>query len=167
VLAVYEPYPLDPDARVSSLTLTTSATAPVGTYSLTVTGSGSGAVSGTTTRSLTIAAATSPLQPKIQVWADDYEGLLYTVVGDRTPWILTVARGGGFTGNVSFSVEGLPLGATASFDPPTLEPGYTKTLVWLSATTLGLQSNITIRARGEGAPDAIAYFRFASAPPWT
>ena len=165
VMAVYEPFPLNPAGPLSSLTVTTSATAPVGVYPLTVTGSGSDAVSGTATATLTIAPAASPLQPNLQVWADAEEGgLLYTVAGDNWHWPITVKRSGGFTGGVSFSVEGLPVGATASFDPPTLEPGYTKTTVALSAATVGLESNITIRARGDGVPDATATYRFASAP---
>lgn len=168
VLAMIEPSAINGwimEFRPSVVTITASATSPVGTYPLIVTGSGTNVKTDTTTGSLTIVPATGTLQPNIEVWSENEDGDIYTVAGDRSPWMVTVKRGGGFTGDVRFSVEGLPSGATATFDPPSVAAGYTRTILWLQGSVQGA-SRMTIRAQGDGVADATVSYGCIIAPAW-
>lgn len=69
---------------------------------------------------------------------------------------ISVTRGGGYTGAVGLSVDGLPTGVTASFNPASLPNGTTVSVLTLTAgaTAVAATNNITIRVTGSGVTDA-------------
>jgi subtilisin family serine protease len=90
----------------SQLTITTLATAPPGTYSLSVTGT-SGSLSHTAAVTLTVTArdftlAASPSSATVSR-------------GQTASYTVSIGSVNGFTGAVSLSVTGLPVGATGTF----------------------------------------------------
>src|SRR5207247_2413709 len=97
----------NPATASSTLSVTTSPTTPTGTYTLTITGV-SGSLTHTTTISLVVNApqdftlSASPASQTLpQGWSTSYS--------------VTISPTGGFTGQVTLSVSGLPSGANASF----------------------------------------------------
>lgn len=72
--------------------------------------------------------------------------------------VATATRGGGFTGAITFSVEGLPAGVTARVGAGSTTGTVTSAEISLAATIAAAArtSNLTIRARGSGVPDATA-----------
>src|SRR6202035_4849903 len=92
----------------STLTITTTGTTATGTYPLTVTAT-SGALTHTASTSLVITAVAQPdfsvaVTPSSQSIAQ----------GGGTTYTATITPSNGFTDNVTFSVSGLPTGATGS-----------------------------------------------------
>jgi uncharacterized membrane protein len=71
-----------------------------------------------------------------------------------TPGALTatITRGGGFTGDVALTAEGLPAGVTAAFNPSTVGSSATSSAITLTvgATAVSGNSTVTIRATGSG-----------------
>src|SRR5712692_1645024 len=96
-------------ASTSTLTLTASNTAALGTFSVTVTGV-SGGLSHTTSLSLTV---TPP--PTFALSASPSS--LTVTQGASGASTITVTPQNGFNGSVSLSASGLPSGVTASFNP--------------------------------------------------
>jgi len=96
----------NPTVGNATLKLTANSTAAVGTSTLTITGT-SGALSATTTLSLTVAA------PSFTVSANNF------LLAQGTTGVTNVYASpvNGFSGNVTFSLAGLPKGVTASFSP--------------------------------------------------
>jgi hypothetical protein len=99
----------NPTTASSTLSVTTSTSAPTGSYTVTITG-----VSGSltpTTVSLAVVSApvdfTLSASPASQTIAP----------GGSTSYSVTISPVGGFTGQVTLSVSGLPSGATGSFTP--------------------------------------------------
>src|SRR5207249_1565294 len=95
----------------STFSVTTAASATAGSYTLTITGL-SGALTHTTTVSLVISVAPIPdftlsASPSSQTVSP----------GGSTSYTLTVSPSNGFSGQVTFSVSGLPSGANGSFNP--------------------------------------------------
>jgi uncharacterized membrane protein len=101
-------------AGPSALTVTTASTLAPGTYGLTITGS-SGATSHTVSVNLVVAGDfTLTVSP----------ASLSLSRGKSGSYTVAVAPSGGFNGNVSLSVTGLPSGATATFSRnPVAAPG--------------------------------------------
>ncbi len=66
----------------------------------------------------------------------------------------TLATGGGFTGNVTLAVSGLPTGVTAAWSSSTVTPSSgsgSSTLTFSAATTATVAStNVTVTATGDG-----------------
>jgi hypothetical protein len=123
----------------SQLTLTTSATAPPGTYPLTISGtSGSTSHSSTFTFIVTKAPdfALSAAPASISVRR-----------GQSASFGITASSVGGFSGNVTLSVAGLPGRTTASWSTnPMAAPGSSTLLVrTISTTTRG---TFTLRVSG-------------------
>ena len=99
----------NPATSTSALSVTTSTTTPAGSYPLTVTGV-SGSLTHTVAATLVVTAApnfTLSASPSSQT----------VVPGGSTTYSVTIAPTNGFTGQVTFSVGGLPTGATGSFSP--------------------------------------------------
>lgn len=149
----------------STLTLVTAPSTVAGAYTLTITGSGSGVASHSVVLSLTV---TDPKPPSIGlsfILPDDF---VWTVQGDSATWTgVTVTRHGGYTGVVELTLEGLPGGVEGIFYPNPLDAGTTTSAVTFTAVpSAGLGSwNVTIRAKGDGVPDATTVFRFIVFPP--
>ena len=101
----------------------TYSTAGTYTVSFTVTDSG-GAKSQPATRTVTVADFSLSATPA--------SGSI--LAGASTTYTATVTAGPGFTGTVTFSVTGLPAGATASFNPTSVNTSGSTTL---SVTTNG------------------------------
>jgi hypothetical protein len=100
----------NPATASSALSITTSPSTPTGSYTVTLTGV-SGSLTHTTTVSLAVVSApvdfTLSASPASQTIAP----------GGSTSYSVTISPVGGFTGQVTLSVSGLPSGATGSFTP--------------------------------------------------
>ena len=110
------------------MTVTTTGTAATGTYPLTITAI-SGALTHTASTSLVITAAAQPdfsvaMTPSSQSIAQ----------GGSTTYSATITPSNGFSGSVSFSVSGLPTGASGSFAPTSVTGSGSSTL---TVTTTG------------------------------
>src|SRR5204863_154858 len=92
-----------------TLAVTTSSSTPTGTYTLTITG-GSGSLTHTTTVTLVVNTA-----PDFTLSASPPSRTV--TPGGSTTYDVTIAPTGGFTGQVTLSVSGLPSGADGSFTP--------------------------------------------------
>jgi len=121
----------------STLTVTTAANTPTGGSSLTVTGISGGlthtiavmlVVNGTPDFSITAAPATATINP-----------------GSNAIYTTTVGALNSFSGSVGLSVSGLPIGASAAFNPTTLSGSGNSTLtVTTASNTLAGSSTLTI-----------------------
>lgn len=114
----------NPATSSSSLAITPASGTTPGSYTVTITGA-SGTLSHTTTVTLVVPTPDFSLSPS---------PTSQTVVqGNPTSYTLTVNPTNGFTGQATFSVSGLPTGATGTFGPN--PSGTTSTLSVTTATT--------------------------------
>jgi pseudomonalisin len=113
-------------AGTSSLSISTLATTPLGSYPLTITGT-DGVLTHTASVTLVVTAPDFSLTaaPSVQT----------VVVGSTANYTATVAALNGYTGTVSFSVSGLPAGATPVFTPPSVTGSGSSSLA--ITTTVG------------------------------
>jgi hypothetical protein len=98
--------------NTSTMSVTTGSTTPTGSYTLTITGTATGTPTHTTAVALMVQAAQ----------AGDYSlsatpSSRSITRGTSANYTVTIARTGGFTGAVTFSLSGLPSGTTFSFSP--------------------------------------------------
>jgi subtilisin family serine protease len=124
----------------AQLTVATQATAPPGAYPLTVTGT-----SDPTTHSATIT---------LMITARDFTlsaspSSVTVSRGQTASYTVSVGSVGGFTGNVSLSVTGLPAGASATFSPNPVGPPGSSTLR-VRTTSSTPRGTFTIRVTGTG-----------------
>jgi subtilisin family serine protease len=111
----------------SQLTMTTSASAPPGTYPLTITGT-----SGTTTHTAT-ATLVIPQPPNFSLGVTPSTRTISS--GSAAAYTVSVGSLNGFTGNVALSLSGLPASVgSAAFNPAVVSGGATSQL---TVTTLG------------------------------
>ena len=111
----------------TTMTITTSATTPAGSYSLQITGL-NGALQHTT--SVTLVVTNPDFSLSVSPSSRNVKG------GKSTSYTATVSASGGFTGVVDFTVNGLPNGATAAFDPSLVSASGSSTMtVTTSAAT--------------------------------
>jgi serine protease AprX len=99
----------NPATASSTLSVTTSTSTPAGTYTLTLTGV-SGSLTHTTTVALVVSAPgdfTLSASPSTRP----------VTAGGSTSFSLAINPVGGFSGQVTLSVSGLPGGASGSFTP--------------------------------------------------
>jgi regulation of enolase protein 1 (concanavalin A-like superfamily) len=110
----------------STLTVSTATTTPTGTYPLTITGT-SGSLSHSTTVTLVVTTPDFSLSatPSSQT----------AVPGNNAVYTTTISPLLGFTNTVNLSVNGLPTGATASFNPTSVAGSGSSTLTVSTATT--------------------------------
>jgi hypothetical protein len=121
----------------STLTITTTASTPVGSSTLTITGT-SGSLTHTATVTLNVTAAsdfTLSAAPSSQS----------VNPGGSTSYTVSAGALNGFSGSVSLSASGLPAGARASFNPSSVATGASSTLtITTTASTPVGSSTLTI-----------------------
>ena len=101
----------NPTTGTSALSVVTSPSTPVGSFTLTITG-----VSGSITRTTTAGLIVNPsLLPDFTLSASPASQTV--VQGSSTTYSITITPTGGFTGDVTLSMSGLPVGASGSFTP--------------------------------------------------
>jgi hypothetical protein len=117
----------NPGTQNTILTLTISKTVPLGTQNVTVTGT-SGIQSGSTTFPITV------LQPTFYLAGNFATSLTQ---GAIISGAVSVIPEYGFTGELTFTISGLPKGVTASFSPNPTTQATTLTLSATSGTAIG------------------------------
>ena len=110
----------------STLAITTTTATPTGSYPLTITGT-DGVLTHTTPITLVVTV------PDFSLSATPASQTIEN--GGSASYTATVAPLNGYTGTVSFSVSGLPAGATATFTPASVTTSGSSTLA--VTTTLG------------------------------
>jgi len=119
----------NPATGSATMSVSTGAGTPTGSFSVTITGT-SGNLTHTTSVSLVVSAAAVP----------DF-GLSATpasqtvIRGGSTTYTANISRLGGFTGGVTFSVSGLPAGATGTFNSNPATANSSTLTVTTAATT--------------------------------
>src|SRR5207249_4218337 len=99
----------NPATTSSTLTVATTASTPVGTYTLTIPG-----VSGSRTHTTTVTLVVNA-PPDFTLGASPSSQTV--AAGASTSYTATITPSNGFTGQVTFTVSGLPAGANGSFSP--------------------------------------------------
>ena len=108
--ATFTPASLSGSAS-SALAITTDLTTPVGSYPLTITGT-----DGTLTHTLSITLVVTTPDFTVSVAPASQT----VIAGETVNYTATVGALNGYSGTVSFSVSGLPAGASATFAPATI-----------------------------------------------
>lgn len=118
----------NPATSSSILSITTSATTPLGSYNLTITG-----VSGSLTHSTNLTLIVST--PDFSLTATPASQTI--TQGRSTSYSVTVTPLLGFAGQVTLSASGLPAGASATFSPNPATTTSTLSITTTAATTKG------------------------------
>jgi uncharacterized membrane protein len=125
----------------STMTVLVDSSTAVGSYPLTISGT-SGSLLHTASVTLVV---TAPPTPDFSLTATPASNAV--VQGAGTSFTATVTPSGGFTGDVAFSVGGLPTGATGTFNPVSVTASGSATLsVTTSASTPAGSYVLTITA---------------------
>ena len=143
----------------SSLSVTTTAAAATGSYSLTIIGT-SGSLSHTTGATLVI---TAPPPPDFSLSTAPSSQAI--VQGASTSYTINVARVGGFSGAVTLSVSGLPSGANGSFSPNPATADTSTLTVTSSATTPLGSYPLTVTGTSGGLTRTTSSTLVVSTPP--
>lgn len=133
----------------TTMTVTTIAATPIGAYPLTITGA-SGSLQRTTSVTLVVA------NPSADFSLSATPSSRTVRRGQSTTYDVTVTPLNGFDGTVTFSVSGLPGGASASFNPTSVTGSGTTTMtvtvgnprgtftLTITGTSSGLQHSATV-----------------------
>jgi regulation of enolase protein 1 (concanavalin A-like superfamily) len=125
----FSPASVTGGAGSSTLSITTATNTPNGTYTLTLMGV-SGTLTNSTTVSLELNDFTVSVSPASQT----------VTAGGSTNYTVTVGNVNGFAGTVGLSAGGLPSGATASFNPSSIDALGSSTM---TISTLGTEASST------------------------
>jgi hypothetical protein len=140
----------------SMLSFTTTEQTVSGTYPITVTARGSGVPS------VTQQFVLSVIDGVVPGFTIALDSELALQAGGTASIPVTVARTGGFAGNVAVTVSGVPLNVTASVTPSgnTVMLGFTAAANAVPSTT-----DVTVRATADGQPDRTAVLALTIMPP--
>jgi hypothetical protein len=119
----------NPATGSSALAVTTSTSTAVGTYTLTIAG-----VSGSLTHTATVAFVVNP-PPDFTLSASPSSGTVGQ--GGSTSYSVTISPTGGFSGQVTLSVSGLPGGVTGTFSPNPATGSSTLSVTTSTSTATG------------------------------
>ena len=135
--------PMPGGGGMSTLTVTTLASTPVGTSTLTMTGT-SGTLTHTTTVTLVATAPpTSDFLLTLSPTSQSVRG------GGSVGYAVTVTSLNGFAGAVSLSVSGLPSGSSGSFNPTSVTVAATGTSILTIKTARTLRGTFTFTVTGK------------------
>jgi WD40 repeat protein len=123
----------------ATLSIVTTTAALPGSITLTVSGTGSGVTIAQQTLTVTIAAAAVVGTASISL----NSATASLAAGSNAALILTLTRGGGFTGDVTLAVTGAPAGVTV-VNTPTIAAGATTTIITMLTTTAAVPGNSTL-----------------------
>jgi hypothetical protein len=134
-----------PPAGSCTLSVSTSATTPIGSFTLTVTATGGGL---THTQTVTLNVTAQPV-PDFTVASTPSASVTQ---GGSTTYTVSVGALNGFAGTVMLAVNGLPTGATGTFNPSSILASGTSILTVSTAanTPTGTFTNVTIVGTGAG-----------------
>lgn len=144
--ATFTPASVPAGATASTLVIAVPLTTPVGTYPITITASGTGVANATTTVSLTVLTGTAP-----GFGLSASPANLSLTAGESLTSTITVARSGGFAGDVALTVSGAPAGMTATLAPTTIAANGTTSTLSVATTTAVVPGNYTLTVNGTGA----------------
>jgi hypothetical protein len=127
ISVTYNPTVIHGGSGSSTITLSAAATLALGNYTVTLSGN-----SGTLTHTTSV-----PLVVNDSV--GDWTGYAVQQALDRAPgasagYTLVATPLNGFTGDIAFTVSGLPPGATASFNPATITGGSGSTILTVNTS---------------------------------
>lgn len=125
ITATLNPTSIAAGATTSQLTIATTSAVTPGTYSFSVTGSGTGVTDRLATLSVTV---TAPAGISIATSS----GAVAATAGGTVSTGVTLTRSGGYAGDVTLAVTGLPSGASAAFAPATLSGATTASTLTLT-----------------------------------
>jgi hypothetical protein len=124
----------------STLSVTTTCAVAAGSYPLTITGT-----SGALSHNALVTLVVSSTLPDYTISATPASRTV--TAGTATTYTVNTSAGTCFTGSISFSVAGLPAGATASFSPASVTGSGASTLTITTASTVAPASyTLTITA---------------------
>ena len=85
-------------------------------------------------------------------------GTLSVTQGETSTLNLSLTRSGGFTGDVSIVIEGMPSGILTTVAPPSLDPAVSSAVITLRSSSVAAPGvyNVTVRATGTGVMAATA-----------
>jgi hypothetical protein len=127
----------NPTTTSATLLVTTSTSTPAGTYTLTITGA-SGTLTHTTTATLVVNGP-----PDFTLGASPSSQMV--TQGGATNYSVVISPTGGFTGQVTLGVSGLPIGANGSFIP---NPTTTSATLSVTTSTSTLAGTYTLTITG-------------------
>jgi subtilase family serine protease len=134
-------------STTATVTVTVAATATAGAQNIVITGKDTSGTQ-TVTYALTV---TQP--PALALTAASASASV--VQGSTTSDVLTATTGGSFTGNITYSITGLPTGVTASWTANSVTTASgsnteTLTLTAASSTAITKAATLTVTAAGDG-----------------
>ena len=154
--ATFSPTECEADCS-PTLEITTSTTTPPGVYPIDIIATAEGEAADTTTFTLTVNYFNFSLSvsPNSDIIAP----------GDATSTTVTATLGSAVSQPVSFSAEGLPTGASASFSSPSCNPTCASTMdiTTNSSTTPVGEWSITIRGTAEGGAEQTTTYTLTTA----
>jgi uncharacterized membrane protein len=128
-------------SQVATLTVDTTANVASGAYTLTITGA-SGELSHSATVTLVVAATATAdfsLSP--------FPASVTSAAGGVATFDVSIVRTGGYAKPVSFTVQGLPTGATDTFSPSSTTSGVTELTVTTKTSTIVATYPLTITGK--------------------